>query len=155
MLANMPGHDKPFLGVHGLEGAGAGAGAGAGTEPEMGAEPEAGAGEGVGVGVAASATGLTLEAAALPEHVPKAELQDAPQWSVVLPHHPYWLQQFPKVDPEQVKPVVPPHEPSVETLPEALEADGAGAAVVDAGLVVETAPLEPQLPKPVWQPVPQ
>jgi hypothetical protein len=79
----------------------------------------------------------------------------------VLPHHPYCEQQLPKVDPEQVKPVVPPHEPSVEALPVAFVADGEGAAlVVDAGLAVVAGfvlatPLEPQLPKPDWHPVPQ
>jgi hypothetical protein len=77
-----------------------------------------------GAGAAEVAAGLTV---APPEHVPKAELQEAPQWSAVLPHHPYWLQQFPKVEPEQVKPVVPPHVPSVETflVPVAVGAEGA------------------------------
>jgi hypothetical protein len=85
--------------------------------------------------------------AALPEQVPKAELQDAPQWSCVLPHQPYWLQQVPKDEPEQVKPEVPPQDPSVETLP-AGAADGVAALVDEAGFADVTAPLEPQLPKP-------
>ena len=106
-----------------------------------------------GAGAAEVAAGLT-EVAALPEQVPKAELQDAPQWSCVLPHQPYWLQQFPNDEPEQVKPEVPPQDPSVETLPTGA-ADGVAALVDEAGFAELTAPLEPQLPKPDWQPVPQ
>jgi hypothetical protein len=48
----------------------------------------------------------------------------------------------------QVKPLAPPQDPSVETLPGAAEVDGAGA-LVDVGAA------EPQVPKPDWQPVPQ
>jgi hypothetical protein len=60
-----------------------------------------------------------------------------------------------------VKPEVPPHEPSVETLPAALVGEGVAALVDVAGLVevaglgVLTGLLEPQFPKPDWQPVPQ
>jgi hypothetical protein len=116
--------------------------------------------------VGAAAALVVVVAAALvadapvPEHVPNAELQPVEQWSVVLPHQPYWEQQLPKVEPAQVKPEAPPHEPSVETLP-AAEATGAlelvvAALVVDVALVVVGAtPLLPQLPKPDWQPVPQ
>jgi hypothetical protein len=53
-----------------------------------------------------------------------------------------------------VKPAVPAHEPSVETLPAAAEATGALAEVAALVLVAAT-PLAPQLPKPDWQPVPQ
>jgi hypothetical protein len=106
------------------------------------------------VGAAEVAAALAVEAAAVPGHVPKDALHPAAQWSAVLPHQPYWLQHEPKVEPEQVKPVVPPHEPSVETLPVAFVADGEGAAlVVEVGL--GTTPFEPQLPKPDWHPVPQ
>jgi hypothetical protein len=89
----------------------------------------------------------------VPEQVPKAELQPVEQWSVVLPHQPYWEQQLPKDEPAQVNPEVPPHEPSVETLPAAVEATGdcevVVALVVEAALVVvEATPLLPQLPKP-------
>ena len=47
--------------------------------------------------------------------VPKAELQPAPQYAVVDPHHPAPEQQFPNVLAWQVNPLVPPHVPSVET----------------------------------------
>jgi len=98
--------------------------------------------------------------APVPVQVPKAELQPVEQWSVVLPHQPYWEQQLPKDEPAQVKPEVPPHEPSVETLP-AAEATGALEVVALVGVaalvvvVVGATPLLPQLPKPDWQPVPQ
>jgi hypothetical protein len=36
-------------------------------------------------------------------HFPKAALQPAPQYMLVLPHHPYSLQQLPN-DPEHVNP---------------------------------------------------
>lgn len=67
--------------------------------------------------------------------------------------------------------MVPPQEPSGETTLPGAEGDGAaeealvddaGLAVDEAGLTVEVAafaelepPLEPQLPKADWQPVPQ
>jgi len=47
--------------------------------------------------------------------VPKAELQPAPQYAVVGPHHPAPEQQFPNALVWQVNPLVPPHVPSVET----------------------------------------
>lgn len=47
---------------------------------------------------------------------------------LVLPHHPYSLQQLPKEDPEHVKSLGPPQEPSVETFTaEPAEGDAAGA----------------------------
>jgi hypothetical protein len=104
-----------------------------------------------------TAAGLTEVAAPDPEHVPKEALQPVEQKSVVDPHQPYWEQQLPKVEPLHVKPEVPPHEPSVETLP-AGATDGVAALVeveIAALVVVGTAPLLPQLPAPAWQPVPQ
>lgn len=84
--------------------------------------------------------------------VPKPFWHPVPQWSVVFPHQPYWEQQLPKVDFWHVKPLAPAHVPSVETL-------RAGVVGVAALVVVAafegTAPLEPQLPKPDWHPVPQ
>jgi hypothetical protein len=47
---------------------------------------------------------------------------------LVLPHHPYSLQQFPNADPEHVNPWVPPQLPSVETFTSVTdEDDGVGA----------------------------
>jgi hypothetical protein len=46
--------------------------------------------------------GWTVALTAL--QVPKAALQPASQKMLVLPHHPYSLQQLPNVDPEHVKP---------------------------------------------------
>ena len=37
-------------------------------------------------------------------HVPKRALQPVPQWSVDVPHQPYWLQQSPHFDPRHVCP---------------------------------------------------
>ena len=85
-----------------------------------------------------------------------------------MPHQPYSLQQVPKEEPAQVKPLLPEQVPSVETFlveegvaaTEALVLE-AGLGLVVAGLGVLTAaaelttPFPPQLPKPVWQPVPQ
>lgn len=109
-----------------------------------------------GVGVAA---GFTDDTAAEPEQVPKAALHDEPQWSPVDPHQPYWLQHEPYEEPAQVNPLAPAQVPSVETLPPGAE-EGAAALVDVAGLGVgeaalELTMLEPQLPKPDWQPDPQ
>lgn len=60
-------------------------------------------------------TEVAFDVVVLPVHVPNAELQLAPQWSLELPHHPYCEQQSPYEEPLQVKPVVPPQLPSVET----------------------------------------
>ena len=68
----------------------------------------------VATGVVVVVAVLTDVGAALPEQVPKDALQLV-QWSVVEPHQPYWEQQFPKVEPVQVKPDVPPQVPSLET----------------------------------------
>lgn len=61
----------------------------------------------------------------------------------------------------QVKPLAPPQEPSVEGFLEAV-LDGVGVGVTTflvvvgvAALADETAPAPVQVPKPVWQPVPQ
>ncbi|KAJ9648086.1 hypothetical protein H2199_001863 [Coniosporium tulheliwenetii] len=118
------------------------------------------------------------EEATLPEppteQDPKADWQPVPQWSAVEPlsnqlaitvhwecwvrethHHPYCEQQFPNVEPEHVWPVVPPHEASVETL----LVPAGGADEVEEGRTevgtAELAPLELQVPKPDWHPVPQ
>jgi hypothetical protein len=57
---------------------------------------------------------------------------------------------LPKVEPWQVKPDVPPHEPSVETvrLAVAVGADDVEVAVADDV-------SSPQLPNEDWHPVPQ
>lgn len=47
--------------------------------------------------------------------LPKPVWQPVPQYADVDPHHPAGLQQFPKVEPWQVCPVVPPQVASVET----------------------------------------
>jgi hypothetical protein len=46
-------------------------------------------------------------------HTPKADWQPVPQYALVVPHQPYWLQQFPD---GQVYPLVPPQLPSGETV---------------------------------------
>ncbi|KAK5167277.1 hypothetical protein LTR04_007398 [Oleoguttula sp. CCFEE 6159] len=48
-------------------------------------------------------------------------------------HHPYIEQQFPKVEPEQVSPVLPPHVASVETF----KAEALGAAEEETAAGVE------------------
>ena len=102
--------------------------------------------------VGAAAALVVVVAAALvadapvPEHVPKAELQPVEQWSVVLPHQPYWEQQLPKVEPAQVRPVVPPQVPSVETLRvEEGAAEEVFTVEVAALVVVELALTEVEL----------
>lgn len=91
-------------------------------------------------------------------HLPKSGLQEAPQWSAVLPHQPYWEQHSPSDQPRQLEPEVPPQEPSVEGLPWT-EAEAAGA--LEAAVGDATAALddhlseEPHTPKTFWQPVPQ
>ena len=60
-------------------------------------------------------TEVAFDVVVLPVHVPNAELQLAPQWSLELPHHPYCEQQSPYEEPLQVKPFVPPQLPSVDT----------------------------------------
>jgi hypothetical protein len=53
---------------------------------------------------------------------------------LVLPHHPYSLQQSPNADPEHVNPWVPPQLPSVETVTSVTDEDndvGAGEDVVE------------------------
>lgn len=65
-------------------------------------------------------------------------MQPAPQYTDVEPQYPYWLQQFPKVDPWHVWPNSAPHRAFVATFNvetgeaaeavEALETVDAGAA---------------------------
>jgi len=45
--------------------------------------------------------------------VPPTSWQPVPQYTSVEPQYPYWLQQFPKVDPRQV--ILAEHDPSVLT----------------------------------------
>lgn len=75
--------------------------------------------------------GTELGLALVPQ-LPKRGLHPVPQWSVVVPHHPYWLQQFPKVEPMQIW-LLPwgPQEPSVETVPVGVEVGPAGVVVVE------------------------
>lgn len=54
-------------------------------------------------------------------HFPKRVLQPVPQWPVDEPHHPYCEQHSPSLNPVQVKPLVPPQEPSVEVTPLGVE----------------------------------
>jgi hypothetical protein len=55
------------------------------------------------------------------EHVPPTGLHPVPQYADVEPQKPYWLQQFPNVEPMQV--IVVPHVPSVEMAWEAEEVE--------------------------------
>tara|TARA_R110002003_G_scaffold44_11_gene3341 strand:- start:46414 stop:46779 length:366 start_codon:yes stop_codon:yes gene_type:complete len=94
--------------------------------------------------------------------VPKDLLQPVPQWPVVDPHHPYWLQQFPNVEPVHVKPWVPAHVPSVEAFlveTGAAEDDTlveeAALGVLEAAFEEETAPEPEQVPKAELQVEPQ
>lgn len=102
--------------------------------------------------------------------VPKELKQPVPQKSVVAPHQPYWEQQLPKVEPAQVKPVVPPQVPSVETLrveegaaEEVFTVEVAALVVVELALTevelvlafTELVELLVQVPKALWHPVPQ
>jgi hypothetical protein len=80
--------------------------------------------------------------------VPKVLLQPVPQWPVVEPHQPYWLQQLPKLDPTQVKPLEPPQLPSVDAF---LVATGAAALVVVAAFTEVAAALPEQMPKEALQ----
>lgn len=74
--------------------------------------------------------------------IPKAALQPASQWRLVLPHHPYSLQQLPKPDPTQVNPLEPPQVPSVETFtPPMREAVAVVVNKVEVAGGVETAEL--------------
>lgn len=64
----------------------------------------------------------------LPGQVPKFGLHPVPQCPVEEPHHPYCEQQFPKLDPTQVYPLVPPHVPSVDGAALARPAESKAAA---------------------------
>jgi hypothetical protein len=70
---------------------------------------EDGAAGDTGVGVA---EGAGFDRLGELEHVPNAELQPTPQYALDRPQYPYWLQEFPKIEPEHVWPWVPPHFPS-------------------------------------------
>jgi hypothetical protein len=61
-------------------------------------------------------------------------LQPVPQYAVVEPHHPALEQQLPKVLAWQVKPLVPPHVPSVETFLVAVEV---GAVLFNGGFPLD------------------
>jgi hypothetical protein len=74
--------------------------------------------------------------------VPNATWQPVPQYVVPVPHQPYCEQHVPNVEPLQVTPV--PQLPSVDTRTVAVP--------LAAALLDDTVP---QVPKPVWQPVPQ
>jgi hypothetical protein len=63
-----------------------------------------------------------------PEQVPPTGLQPVPQYADVEPQKPYWLQQFPKVEPMQV--IVVPQLPSVEMAWEAEEVEDVFEEVV-------------------------
>lgn len=72
----------------------------------------------------------------------------------MLPQYPYWLQQLPKPELVQLKPAVPAHDPSVETLTAAVGVALAEVAATDA--LADEAGADPvQEPKPDWQPAPQ
>ena len=69
-------------------------------------------------------------------HVPKPAWHPVPQYPLVDPHQPLLEQQVPKVEPVQVKPVVPPQVASLD-------------GVKVGGVVL------PQVPKAGLQPAPQ
>ena len=92
----------------------------------------------VEVDATAALDGLTLlEAPLLLPQLPAPGWHPLPQYTEVLPHHPLLLQQFPKDDPKQVSPVVPPHVASVETFFVGVE-----AAAEDARVDVRTTRVE-------------
>jgi hypothetical protein len=107
-------------------------------------------------------TAALLEAPLLLPQFPDPAWQPLPQYAVVDPHHPLLEQQLPKLDPKQVKPVVPPQVASVETFFVGVEAAAEDERVevrttkVElVRLVDETGLLPLHVPNPDWQPVPQ
>lgn len=71
----------------------------------------------------------------------------------MVPHQPYWEQQFPNDEPLQVYPAVPAHVPSVETL---AAGDVAAGLLVAALVALTVGELpDPQVPKADWHPVEQ
>jgi hypothetical protein len=73
-------------------------------------------GRGLGtLAVADVDTDVWLGLLLIPPHTPNPPWHPSPQWSLVLPHHPFLEQQFPKPDPAHVKPSWPPQLPSFET----------------------------------------
>jgi hypothetical protein len=83
--------------------------------------------------------------------LPKPDWHPVPQYALVLPHHPAAEQQLPKALPAQVKPLVPPHEPSVDVglAPVAVVVVEALVVVVEALVVAEPAPVV-ETPIHVW-----
>jgi len=122
-------------------------------------------------GAAEESTGAALDAAGVedepePGHLPNRGLHPVPQWSALVPHHPYCEQHSPSANPAQVKPLAAPQDPSLETTRPLGAEVGADAdedvrVPVDAAADPEEgAPEEaeaelPHLPNPAWQPVPQ
>ena len=71
-------------------------------------------------GAAEESTGAALDAAGVedepePGHLPNRGLHPVPQWSALVPHHPYCEQHSPSANPAQVKPLAAPQDPSLET----------------------------------------
>lgn len=111
-------------------------------------------------------TGLTEEdegVVPVPQ-VPKPVWHPVPQYSDVEPHQPAGEQQLPNVEPRQVDPPLVPQVASVLTFLVAVD-DGAVEVRVEVDEVTGREVEElagwdeedelPQVPKPVWQPVPQ
>jgi hypothetical protein len=88
----------------------------------------------------------------VPEHVPNADWHPVPQYADVDPHQLFFEQQLPKLEPWQVKPLVPPHVASVETF---FAGEGAAEAEGSVELTTEDELVPVQVPKPGWHPVPQ
>lgn len=76
-----------------------------------------------------------------PLQVPNGFWQPAPQCAVLAPHHPYGEQQSPNPLPVHTNPLIPPHDPSVDTL-----LVDVGSALVETGVGVL------QVPNSDWQP---
>ncbi len=91
--------------------------------------------------------------------LPKPVWQPAPQYALVVPHHPPAEQHVPKVLPAHVYLFVPPHVPSGETVAPVGVLEALAVVVVDEALAVVVADeaaalLHPEL-KAALQPVPQ
>lgn len=119
---------------------------------------------------------FTVKAPPIYVQVPKFFWHPVPQYAAVVPHQPAELQQLPKVEPWQVKPLVPPQVASVVTFLVAVGAAEvdvrveleAGRVELEAGRVeletgrvelpaggAELWPVPVQVPKAAWHPVPQ
>jgi hypothetical protein len=90
------------------------------------------------VGVAATEEDAAVMMLELPSpaQLPKGVWHPTLQWSTVFPHHPYCEQHWPSGNPIQVKPEVPPQDPSWETA--VGEVIGA-VAVVEVGIAEDRA----------------